>query len=326
MSGRPSVVVVGGMNIDIQGKSYLPYRAKDSNPGSFDLVPGGVGRNIAENLVRLGVRVELVSALGDDDFSHSLEDSCASIGIGLSGSLRLKRSPASLYLCLLDSDGSLVGAVCSMDSIDALLPERLAERAPLLDSADLILVDANVPEASIAWLAARYPQGGGRPILGFDPVSVKKAGRGRTSIGSFAFAKPNRAEAALLTGLPADTEPELLASALRAAGLGEVFLSLGAEGLLAEGGPLGRDGERWAARLPEVLPPGLERVNDSGAGDAACAAIAWSLLGGLGLGERCSLALAAAMLAAAGDSPVNPDMSAARLIEVAKGIEHERLS
>jgi len=171
VSGRPSVVVVGGMNIDIQGKSYLPYRAKDSNPGSFDLVPGGVGRNIAENLVRLGVRVELVSALGDDDFSHSLEDSCASIGIGLSGSLRLKRSPASLYLCLLDSDGSLVGAVCSMDSIDALLPERLAERAPLLDSADLILVDANVPEASIAWLAARYPQGGGRPILGFDPAA-----------------------------------------------------------------------------------------------------------------------------------------------------------
>jgi pseudouridine kinase len=329
MSAEPYVLVIGGMNIDIQGKSSLHYRPKDSNPGSLKLFPGGVGRNIAENLARLGSRVELVSVLGDDEFSGTLVSSCASVGIGLEGCLRLKDSPASGYLCLLDADGSLVGAVSSMDSMDSLVPERLAERAALLDAAELILVDANLCEASIAWLAARYPPGTKRPLLGFDPVSVKKAVRGKAYLASFAFAKPNREEAALLTGLAAATAPAELARALRSAGLGEAFVSLGREGLLAESGS-----ERWIARLPDRLPPGLEPVNASGAGDAAGAAIAWGLLQGrspgkpLGLGERCALALAlaAAMLASASESPVNPEMSAARLCELAEGIERERVS
>jgi pseudouridine kinase len=323
------VVVVGGMNIDIQGKSLLPFRAGDSNPGSFDIFPGGVGRNIAENLARLGSRVALISVLGDDDFSISLEKSCVSAGIDLEGLVRLEGRAASHYLCLLDSDGSLAGAVADMASIDILLPDRLEERVGLLDSADIIILDANIPEPSIAWFAARYPKGGVGPILGFDPVSVQKARKGKAYIGSFSFAKPNRAEAALLVGrtskdgpASADPAPDALAALLRAKGLGEAFISLGFEGLWAEGA--GR--ERWIARLPERNPPGLAPVNSSGAGDAACAAIAWGILQDATLGERCSLALAASMLAAASESPVNPRMSAPLLSETAKGIERERIS
>jgi pseudouridine kinase len=329
MSESADVVVVGGMNIDIQGKSFLPFRAGDSNPGFLSLMPGGVGRNIAENLARLGARVQLVSVLGDDEHAVILESSCAEAGIGLEAALRLKGRPSCSYLCILDSDGSLAGGLSAMDAIDQLKPERLAERAALLDAADLILIDANIPESSISWLAERYPPGTKRPLLGFDPVSVKKAERGRASLQSFAFAKPNRAEAALLADLPNDAAsgPMELASSLRAKGLGEAFISLGFEGLVAEGfGPEGRSRERWIARLPAKSPAGLEVVNSSGAGDAACAAIAWGLLCGAGLGERCALALAAATLAVASESPVNPAMSADRLNELAKGIERERIS
>ncbi len=344
MSEGPQIIVLGGANIDIQGKSSLPYRPKDSNPGSLRFFPGGVGRNIAENLARLGSRVELVTVLGDDEFSSILESSCASVGIGLEGSLRPRGCPASGYVCLLDSDGGLVGAVSSMDSIEGLTPERLAERAELLDAADLILLDANLSEASIAWLAARYPPGTKRPLLGFDPVSVKKAGRGKSSLASFAFAKPNRDEAALLAGfcprnpgMPGP-EPAELARGLRKAGLGEAFVSLGREGLWAEGpaegAPANRassglpegGGQAWFARLPSRLPQGLEPVNASGAGDAALAAIAWGRLRGMSLGERSALALAAAMLASGSESPVNPAMIAGRLLELAKGIERERIS
>jgi pseudouridine kinase len=335
---RPSIVVVGGMNVDIQAACLLPYRAGDSNPGSFSRSPGGVGRNIAENLARLGARVELVTVMGDDEYSTWLEHSCASVGIGLAAALRLQNSPASQYLCILDTDGSLAGAVAAMEAIDLLSPQRLEERAALLDSADLIMVDANVPEASILWLAARYPRGTKRPLLGFDPVSASKAARGASSLGCFAFAKPNRAEAAVLAGLAGGagpTDAAALAGALRARGLGEAFVSLGGEGVLAEGGLEGDpegEVERWVARIPARPGPGLEQVNLSGAGDAACAAIAWGLLGGAGLGqgsgtgERCALAVAAALIAAASASPVNPRMSAALLRETAKGIQRERLA
>ena len=64
-TGSP-VWVIGGVNMDISGTPAGPLRAGASNPGRVTLAPGGVGRNIAENLRRMGRRVSLVSILGED--------------------------------------------------------------------------------------------------------------------------------------------------------------------------------------------------------------------------------------------------------------------
>jgi len=313
------------MNIDMQGTCFSPFKAQDSNPGLLKISPGGVGRNIAENLVLLGVEVELVSILGDDEAASMLEESCAALGIGLDGTVRLENSPSCQYLCLLDCDGSLAGAVAAMQAMEKLGPDRLAENASLFDEAAIIIIDANIPESSIRWLADRYPRGGKRPLIGFDPVSAAKAHRGASSLGAFDFAKPNQTEAAILAGTELGPPGEL-ARTLRAKGLGEAFISLGGEGLLAEG--VGQSGgtETWISRLPQLPVPGLHRLSASGAGDAACAAIAWGLLGGLDLPSRCALALAASIIAGASESPVNPLLSAALLQQTAKGIQRERVS
>ena len=47
---KSAVTCVGGANIDVQGFSNAPVNMRDSNPGVIRLCPGGVGRNIAENL------------------------------------------------------------------------------------------------------------------------------------------------------------------------------------------------------------------------------------------------------------------------------------
>ena len=51
---RRSVVVVGGANMDIKAHSARAGGAADLNPGAAVTTPGGVGRNIAENLARMG--------------------------------------------------------------------------------------------------------------------------------------------------------------------------------------------------------------------------------------------------------------------------------
>lgn len=244
--GRPrsredhSILVVGGLNLDIQGRSSAVFRPGDSNPGRVERSPGGVGRNIAENLARLGCRVELLSVLGDDGASAELEASCAARGIGLRGTLRLPGRAASTYLCLLDADGGLVGAVSSMEAMEELLPPVLEERRELFDRADCVVVDANLPEASIAWIAREYGRGSGgrRPLLALDPVSETKALRALPRLGDFDLAKPNLREAAVLAGLPKEEDPDRLAEALLARGLGAVFISLGARGLYYAGGEL----------------------------------------------------------------------------------------
>jgi pseudouridine kinase len=333
--------------MDIQGRSAAAFRPGDSNPGLAALSPGGVGRNIAENLVRLGLCVELVTILGDDALSLELEESCARLGIGLSAALRLPNEAASQYICLLDADGSLVGAVAAMDSFDRLSPQVLAERADFLDAASLIVVDANIPGPAIGWLAARYgdrARRGGGPALALDTVSVAKASRARPYLGSFAFAKPNRAEAAVLAGFdiavgrdvelvgpalaPRDADLDLfgLASGLRDTGLREVFISLGEEGLYYEGPNPDGGAQRGFVRPPRPLPAGLEPVNVSGAGDAACAALVWGFLRKDTLAQRARCALAAAMVTAASIGTAAADLEPERLIALAKGVVHESLS
>ena len=50
-------VVVGGVNVDIGGRSFAPLVEADSNPGAVTVSLGGVGRNIAHNLALLGTDV-----------------------------------------------------------------------------------------------------------------------------------------------------------------------------------------------------------------------------------------------------------------------------
>ena len=79
VSGSGSyVVVVGGVNVDIGGKSHSPLVSSDSNPGTVRVSLGGVGRNIAHNLSLMGTDVRLLTAYGDDVHGQRIAASCSS--------------------------------------------------------------------------------------------------------------------------------------------------------------------------------------------------------------------------------------------------------
>lgn len=84
LNSEPQVIVIGGVNCDISGTPEEALRLGDSNPGSITLTAGGVGRNIAENLARLGRRVSLLTALGEDANGDFIRASCRVLGIDLS--------------------------------------------------------------------------------------------------------------------------------------------------------------------------------------------------------------------------------------------------
>ncbi|MCX7023894.1 MAG: PfkB family carbohydrate kinase [Spirochaetes bacterium] len=310
------IAVIGGLNLDIQASCSLPFVPRDSNPGRADSVPGGVGRNIAENLVRLGNPVELVSVAGSDPDSDRLVEACTAAGIGTSGIRRLAGESCSRYLCLLDSDGTLVGAVAAMSIFDRFGPEVVDAAEAMLDAAAFLVVDANPCRETIERLATRW---GGKPIL-FDPVSAAKAGKAGFALGRFAMIKPNRAEATALTGVATDTDDGIrkAASALRVKGVREVYLSLGSRGIYWDDGR-----ESGLASPPADAPPA---VNVSGSGDAAAAALAWASLSGAGPRDRAACALAAAMLTAGARTAVSPYIDPETIMKLLKGVIHAPLS
>ena len=62
---RP-VLTIGSCGLDIVGRATDPIHPGTSNPAVLRMSPGGVARNVAENLARLGTDVHLISAVGDD--------------------------------------------------------------------------------------------------------------------------------------------------------------------------------------------------------------------------------------------------------------------
>ena len=298
--GTFSAAVVGAINMDLTGTPFSTLRPGDSNPGQIRLTPGGVGRNIAENLVRLGLDVTLLTAFGRDPFGAALRDHCRETGIDLSLALTLPGCGTSAYLCVTEPDGDLHTAVSDMSIYDRLLPDQFAFALPHLKGWDLVVLDANLPAETLAWLAGELTA-----PLAADPVSVAKAPRLKAVLPRLTLLKPNVPEAEVLTGMTIRTESDLhqAADRLLAAGVKQVFLSLGGDGVLA------CDAESHL-RLPCF--PGPIR-NTTGCGDAFLAAVCLAWLRRLDLKTAARWGLAAAALCAEDPGAVCASLSPDRL-------------
>ncbi len=292
----PYVTVVGGVNVDIGGRPEAALVARDSNPGAVHSSLGGVGRNIAHNMALLGLDTRLLTAFGDDLNAQKLAASCGELGIDISQSPVIPGGRTSTYLFINDERGDMALAVSDMEIYRHLTPQALAQRHKLLDASQVVVIDTNIPEESIAWLAENCAA----PLFA-DPVSTAKAVKLKPVLGKLHTLKPNRLEAELLSGVPITGEASLnkAADALLETGLRRVFISLGAEGVFA------------ADHSGRVQLPCLsaELVNATGCGDAFMAAIAWAYLRGTDLADTARAGLAASSIAMESRETINPAMS-----------------
>ena len=289
--------VVGGVNVDIGGRSDTPLVAADSNPGKVTISLGGVGRNIAHNMCLMGVDVRLLAAYGDDLNGERIAASCSELGIDMSCALWVPGGTTSTYLYLTDPEGEMALAVSDMSVCDHVTPEYLAENLTLLQNAQVVVADTNIPEESLAYLAENLTV----PLF-VDTVSTKKAEKLRPILSKIHTLKPNRLEAELLTGVPTGTMEGVAKAAdkLLDMGLHRVFISLGGDGVYAAM-------EQERLHLPTI--PG-NKVNTTGCGDAFMAALVWAYLEGSTLEETARAGIAAGAIAMESPETINPQMSA----------------
>ena len=296
VTSAPYAVVIGGVNMDIGGTSNQKLRAEDSNPGKVRMSLGGVGRNIAHNMSLLGVDTRMLTAFGDDLYAQKIAASCGELGIDISRSLQVPGGATSTYLFIADQNGDMAVAVSDMDIYEHLTPAFLASRAPLLNNAQVVVMDTNIPAESIAWVAEHI----NLPIF-VDPVSTVKAEKLRPILGKLHTLKPNRLEAELLSGVTITDDASLnrAADILLETGLRRVFISLGGDGVFAAD-------HNSRCHLP-CLPGKM--VNTTGCGDAFMAAIVWAYLEGTDLENTAKAGLAASSIAMESAETINSDMS-----------------
>ncbi len=196
------VYIIGGMALDVEGCSFEKLVRGDSNPGVVHTSHGGVGRNITENLAKLGVEVGLISVMGNDDSGRMLTRKLISLGVDVDNIQVFRDAKTAMYLSLLDADGTMDAAIASMEILERIDIEMLTPLLPKLMKADFVGLDANLSIPTLNFLGDTL--GSDVPLF-VDAVSTPKAIKLRDVCGKFTIVKANRAEAAAITGIETDT-------------------------------------------------------------------------------------------------------------------------
>ncbi|MCW2757222.1 MAG: PfkB domain protein [Nocardioidaceae bacterium] len=297
----PAVVVIGGANMDIKARSRASAVPGSSNPGTALISPGGVGRNVAENLARLGTRTHLVASVGSDDLGEQLLSATQAAGVHVEH-VRRGAKATGTYTAIVDADGEMIVAVADMTATDDLPPVQLDRARDVLATASFLILDGNLSTETLSYALDLAQQYGVRVLL--DPVSVPKAGVLSPVIRTdrpIHTVTPNRGELAALTGLPTKSSRQVAKASevLHARGVEWVWVRLGERGSILSG-----HGEQQRI---ESVPTAVADV--TGAGDAMSAAYCHELLRDRTPLEAATFAHAAAALTIASEHTVRPDLT-----------------
>jgi pseudouridine kinase len=291
-------VVVGGLNLDIRARAEAAARLGTSNPGTALTAPGGVGRNLAENLARLGTSTQLVAAVGRDEFGAQVLAATRAAGVLLDG-LVVGEEPTGTYLAVLGPDGDLLVAVSNMSATDHLTVADLQPSRDRIAHADVLVIDGNLPVEVVGWLLDTAAAGEVPVVL--DPVSVAKAARIAAVLSPrrpILLATPNADELAALTGRTDAGEASRVARS-----------ELGIANLWVRRGPDGSTLHAEDGASHRLAAPPTTVVDVTGAGDSGTAGWVHAWLGGASILEAAAFGQVCSALTVACPSTVRSDLS-----------------
>ena len=308
------MLVVGSVNVDlVVAASCLPGPGQTVTGGDLARYQGGKGGNQATAAARLGARVAVVGAVGDDEMGRQARSALASEGIDVAG-LAVSSRATGVALIVVDPRGENLITVApgANDEVHAVhVRTALAALAPGPD--DVVLVCREIPPDGVLAALEVGRDAGSTTILNPAPAD----GLDAATLALADILTPNETELALLGGLgsargnPETAARQVLAGQPTDAGEGDahgraVVVTLGAAGALIV---------RAAGAAVAVPAPAVEVVDTTGAGDTLNGALAAGLADGLDLAGAVRRAVAAAALSttrpgARGGMPTRAELEA----------------
>ncbi len=305
---KPYILVFGASVVDIFGicNNGVKYRVKDSNPGKVRMAFGGVSRNIAENMARIGLNTKFISILGDDEKGRAMLDHSELIGYDMRDSLILKNGRTPSYLAILDQMGEMVSAVADMESISAMNTDFIDSKSHLIENAQYTFLDADDPK-NLEYLLKKF---NGKTNFILDPVSSEKASKIKHLIGYFHTIKPNKNEAEILAGFCINTDEDLKKAGKYFLNLGvkNVFISLDANGVYYTDG----------ISSGKVKACDVTVKNVTGAGDSFVAGLGFGYMNNMKIEDIVKFSMVMSIITISYEGTIHPDMD---LIKINKTIK-----
>lgn len=269
MSRPPRIVVVGSANVDLTSFSARLPRAGETIFGDrFDLGWGGKGANQAAAARLCGADVAMVARVGNDLFGPAIIANLAGLGIDTSQVRMLDDVSSGVAPIFVEPDGQN-RIIVIKGANDRLTPADIDAAAPLLEQADGIVVQFEIPIDTVYHTISFAKTRGIRCIVNPAPARPIDI----AAMASASYFVPNESEAEAIAGRPVRSldDARACARALLDAGLPRVIVTVGDKGALLAAA----EGIELIAGFP------VAAVDSSGAGDAFVGSLAVFLAEGL---------------------------------------------
>lgn len=266
------IVCIGGMNIDrkyVLSETFMP---KTSNPVTSSISVGGVGRNIAENLGRMNLKVTLLSVAGQDQDYEFIKQETETY-VNLQHVTIIPDEPTSSYSAILDGQGDMQFALADMLISDRMDAAWLNQHRNLLLQAEMIVLDLNVTREVVEGVI-QLAKTNQIPLI-IIPVSGPKMNRLPKELDGVNWLIINQDESEAFHNHQVETEDDVEV-------LGQKWLDTGLEQVLITRGSQPTYYAHQDGRRLNIQPPRADHVVDvTGAGDSNASGIIYGIMKGL---------------------------------------------
>lgn len=255
------VVVIGSSNIDMVAQvNHLPAPGETVGDANFMQSLGGKGANQAVAAARLGGSVTFVTSLGNDMYADILKKHFKKEGITTDYIIDDVNHPTGTALIFVANSGENCIAVAPGANY-SLLPASIKQFSRVIDEADIIVMQAEIPYETIKRIALIAVQKGKKVLFNPAPACLID----EELMAAIDILVVNELEAAFISGIDyIGNNLEDIAQALMGAGARNVVITLGSQGVYMKN-------EKETVQLPGYK---VKAIDSIAAGDTFCGALA----------------------------------------------------
>ena len=203
------VIVIGSSNTDMVFRTpRFPGPGETIIGSDFSVIPGGKGANQAVAAARAGAQVVFVAKVGNDDLGRQALTGYAQDNIETRFILTDDGRPSGVAMILVDETSGMNSIVVAPGANANLLPEYLEAIAFEIQSADVLLVQLEIPLETVLRALELAAVTGVTTILNPAPARALPA----HLLSLVDIITPNETEAWQLTGIAPEDADSMLAS------------------------------------------------------------------------------------------------------------------
>lgn len=243
----------------------MPRAGETVSGKNVTLIPGGKGANQAYAAGKLGGKVCMVGAVGDDANGHALKENLEKAGVDTSGVSVMKGESTGQAFISVDEQGE--NSIIIIAGTNGVVSKELIEKnKKLIEDSDIVIMQLEIPFEVVQYVKELAISLGKQVII--DPAPAVE-NLPETFWKGVDYIKPNKTELAVLTGRKMETKEDLKLGARE-------MISKGVKGVIVT---LGKDGCLFVTEKEEKFFPAgkVKAVDTTAAGDSFTAGFAVAL-------------------------------------------------